>query len=160
MLCPSRLAHPDDPAASEPEKPATEAPSLPAPERVWACRYDQVDVGQAPDGGPGHAWVRHGAPREVAESDVGGLADAVAGLTPSDPSQMCTTDFGPRWLVVYPHDAGVVGVVVDDFGCRQVRLTDDPAGTAPGEASGSGIVSGVLDGGVDVLAAAGVGRAR
>jgi hypothetical protein len=33
---------------------------------------------------------------------------------------------------------------VDEFGCGEVRLTDDPFGVSPGESSGAGTVSGVL----------------
>ncbi|MDF1603880.1 hypothetical protein [Nocardioides sp. YIM 152315] len=160
-LCPARLALPADPDApgSGTSGDADEAPSLPTPEQAWTCRYDPVDAGQRPEGGPGYAWVRHGEPRVVGDADLDDLAEALAHLAPfDDAGRMCTTDLGPRWLVVYPHDDGLVGVVVDDFGCRDVRLTDDPAETPPGAAEGDGLVRGALDGGAAVLAAVGVGR--
>jgi hypothetical protein len=49
-------------------------------------------------------------------------------------------------------------VVVDGYGCRDVRLTADPHATPPGADDQHGTVGGVLDGGPAVLDAVGVGR--
>jgi hypothetical protein len=53
---------------------------------------------------------------------------------------------------------GRTGVVVDDYGCRDVRLTDNPHTTPPGADDQAGTVGGVLDGGAAILEALGVGR--
>ena len=52
----------------------------------------------------------------------------------------------------------LTGVVVDDYGCRDVRLSDDPHTTAPGADDQDGAVGGVLAGGTAILDAVGVGR--
>jgi hypothetical protein len=53
---------------------------------------------------------------------------------------------------------GRTGVIVDDYGCRDVRLTDNPHTTPPGADDQDGTVGGVLDGGAAILEALGVGR--
>ena len=57
---------------------------------------------------------------------------------------MCTADLGPRFVLVYRHGTDLTGVSVDDYGCNDVRLTDDPFTTVVGEASQGGAVRGVL----------------
>lgn len=160
-VCPAELPLGDDPDGHGfgTREEADERPSLPTPERAWVCRYDAVDAGESPDGGASFDWVRQGSAEPVAEPAVEELAatlDLVAPFEVAD--RVCPADLGPRWLVVYPHDGGLVGVVVDDFGCREVRLTDDPATTPPGAGERDGTVPGVLDGGTAVLSAVGVGR--
>ena len=56
-------------------------------------------------------------------------------------------------MVVYAHDGDLTGVVVDDYGCRTVRLTDKPHATPPGADRQEGTVGGTLDGGRAILAA-------
>ncbi|CAN5346577.1 hypothetical protein BH09ACT12_BH09ACT12_33750 [soil metagenome] len=97
----------------------------------------------------------------LADSSLRGLPDlqdALAGHALYDPSAGCDGDLGPRWLVVYSHDGDLTGVLVDDFGCDVVRLTDDPRSTPPGEVDENGMVVGVLAGGPAILDALGVGR--
>jgi hypothetical protein len=38
----------------------------------------------------------------------------------------------------------MTGLVIDDYGCQEIRLTDEPFQTVPGEASQPGTVAGVL----------------
>jgi len=132
-LCPARL--PDDGSGGfGVSDPATESPDLAPAARAWVCEYASRD-----------GWQRVGEPVEVPEGDLAGLEDTLAGLEPSDPDLMCTQDLGPRWLLVTADDAGALtGVSVDDFGCGSVRLTDSPGSTAPGRASGDGLVEGTL----------------
>ena len=61
-------------------------------------------------------------------------------------------------MVAYSHDGDLTGVVVDDYGCRDVRLTDNPHTTPPGAFDQDGTVGGVLDGGAAVLDALGASR--
>jgi hypothetical protein len=55
-------------------------------------------------------------------------------------------------MLVYTHLADLTGVVVDDYGCASVGLTDDPFKTAPGESDQVGTVPGVLSVPVGLLA--------
>jgi hypothetical protein len=63
-------------------------------------------------------------------------------------------------MVVYSHHGDLTGVVVDDYGCRDVRLTANPHSTPAGAADQEGIVGGVLDGGAAILDTLGVGRSN
>jgi hypothetical protein len=98
--------------------------------------------------------------RTVVAADLPELQDALGDLAPADRSGGCTSDLGPRWMVVYSHDGDLTGVVVDDYGCRDVRLTDDPHTTPPGADDQDGTVGGVLDGGAEILNVLGVGRSN
>ncbi|MCH1866609.1 hypothetical protein [Nocardioides sp. CFH 31398] len=132
-LCPAEL--PDDGGNGfGVTDPAAEAPELPSASQAWVCQYDARN-----------GWQRAGEPVEVPEGDLAAIEESLAGLEPSDPDQMCTEELGPRWLLVTADDAGsLTGVSVDGFGCRSVRLTDSPSRTAPGRASGDGLVEGTL----------------
>lgn len=57
---------------------------------------------------------------------------------------MCTADLGTRVMLVYPDGPDLTGVIVDNFGCHDVRLTDDPAHTPPGYGTQRGTVTGIL----------------
>lgn len=160
-VCPAKLPRGDGPEGHGygAQEDARDKPSLPTPERAWACRYDAVDSGQTANGDTRWAWVLHGSAQEVVEPELGAFADALGQVIPFEGGdRVCTADLGPRWLVVYPHGARLVGVAVDDYGCREVRLTDDPSSTPPGDAERDGTVPGVLDGGTEVLTALGLGR--
>lgn len=61
-------------------------------------------------------------------------------------------------MIVYSHSGDLTGVVVDGYGCREVRLTDEPFHTPPGAPHQDGTVGGVLDGGAELLEQADVLR--
>lgn len=140
--CPERLPQPA-PEETTADAPATAIPALTAPDRAWRCRY--VAGGDGFDGGAGLVWALVGRSQPV---DAGALPALVAGLdrlAPADPQRYCSQELGARWLLVLDADAGLTGVVIDDFGCHDVRLTDDPATVPPGTSTGPGVVPGVLD---------------
>lgn len=56
-------------------------------------------------------------------------------------------------MLVYATGRDLTGVVVDDFGCGDVSLTDDPFTTPPGAATQDGTVAGVLTGTDELLPA-------
>lgn len=134
-------------------------PSLLDPQEAWVCQYHQVDVDRPPGAGTTYGWRRAGQPVPVVAGDLPRLRAALDGLLPADrDGGACPADLGPRWAVVYSHDGDLTGVVVDDYGCLDVRLTDDPWTTPPGADDQDGTVGGVLDGGAAILRALGVGR--
>lgn len=161
--CPGRLPGGDD--AFGGTDPAASAPDLAAPDRAWVCTYV---LRSGPAAGPdGPAWTRQTRPQQVVADRLPGLATSLDELAPADPGRLCTKDLGPRYLLVLADDgdAGtdLTGVVVDGFGCRDVRLTDDPSTTPPGEASTPGVVPGVLsapDALVRLLTSGGLTRGR
>jgi len=132
--CPRRLPLGDDPSGHGfgTEDPAEETPTLLEPQKAWVCAYQPMDAGTTSDRGATYRWHRVGRPDPVAAADLTGLRDALDDLVPADAEQACTADLGPRWMVVYSHDGDLTGVVVDDYGCRDVRLTDNPHVTPPG----------------------------
>lgn len=140
---------------------ATELPDLLEPEQAWVCQYGLVEQFSAdPETGDlevsGGVWVSSGEAEEVPASRLPELQEALDGLDLLEPDVACTADLGPRWLVSYAHDGDLTGVVVEDFGCGSVRLTDQPHSTPPGEADQDGLVRGQLRGGHDILVAVGV----
>jgi hypothetical protein len=131
--------------------PAESAPALPTPELAWICRYNPTEAGPAPGGGTTWGWVRDGDARPVDSARLTGLEGHLAALTPAEDKRACSADLGPRWMMVYSHGRDLTGVVVDDFGCRDVRLTDEPFRTVPGDAGQPGTVPGVLAGPAGLL---------
>jgi hypothetical protein len=86
-----------------------------------------------------------GNPRQLSADELAGFAEAITQLKPpEDEDTMCTADLGPRYLVSFAYENDLTGVVIDDYGCGRVRLTDDPFVTVPGDASQPGTVSGFL----------------
>ena len=158
--CPRELPTGDDPSGHGfgPEDPADERPALLQPQEAWVCQYTTFDAGTTPSGGTRYGWRLEGEPEPIAAADLPGLRAALDDLVPADRRRGCTADLGPRWMVAYSHDGDLTGVVVDDYGCRDVRLTDNPHETAPGVDDQDGTVGGVLDGGAEILAALGIGR--
>ncbi|MBM9460182.1 hypothetical protein JK386_09725 [Nocardioides sp. zg-536] len=158
--CPEELPTGDDPSGHGfgADEPADERPDLLAPEEAWVCQYWPFDAGTTADGGAVFGWTRKGDPEPVPAGDLPALKTALDDLAPADRNRACTADLGARWMIVYSHGGDQTGVVVDDYGCRDVRLTDDPHATAPGSEDQRGTVGGVLDGGRAVLDAVGVGR--
>ncbi|WP_300399733.1 hypothetical protein [Nocardioides sp.] len=160
--CPDELPIGEDPSGHGfgIDEAADELPSLLDPRRAWVCRYDSVDIASTTSGGTEYGWRLEGRPAPVDDGLLDGLQDALADLSvPDDRDRACPTDLGPRWMVVHDHDGDLTAAIVDDYGCRSVRLTDDPHSTPPAADDQEGTVAGVLDGGQAILDALGVGRA-
>lgn len=139
QACPASL-----PTAAAAVQPAPRAPDLPTPLQAWRCFYGLAEV---EEGSRASGWDLEGEPEELAPGDLETFAAALDALEPAPTDQMCTMDLGPRALLVYAHAGeGVVGVQVDGFGCREVRLTSDPASVPAGEGEGDRVVPGVLAG--------------
>lgn len=104
--------------------------------------------------------ISYRAPRRTVASLVSAerlpaLGDALDGLSVIDGGGECTADLGPRIMVVWNHDGDLTAAVDDNYGCRSVRLTDDPHATPPGADDQEGTVAGILRGGQAVLDAVG-----
>jgi hypothetical protein len=131
--CPAKLP---EPAVSGPgAEAATGRPDLPAPDRAWVCDYELADGG---------GWERREPLTPVQDDDLAGLAEGVAALRPASNGRFCTKELGPRHLLVLDTDGDLTGVLLDGFGCGDVRLTDDPHETPAGEPTAPGVVPGVL----------------
>ena len=154
------------PAAGEragADEAAEELPELPPVRRAWVCRYHPARLGEGDGdgGGPSSGWERQGRAVPVADADLAPLADALDGLALLDldtSQRVCTADLGPRFMVVLADAGDLTGVVVDDFGCHDTRLTADPHSLPAGADGPGGAVDGVLQGGPRVLQVLGVGR--
>jgi hypothetical protein len=160
--CPKDLPIGEDPSGHGfgVEDAADEPPTIAEPQDAWVCRYDPSDVGTTSSGGALFEWRRVGQPEAVPAADLPDLHAAVDDLAVFDGARACTSDLGPRWMIVYSRDGDLTGVVVDGYGCREVRLTDNPHTTPPGAENQDGTVGGVLDGGAAILEAVGIGRSR
>ena len=124
---------------------ASDSPSLWEPQEAWICTYGAKDVAPSGSNGAWYEWARKGSPRQLSADELAGFAEAITQLKPSeDEESLCTDDLGPRYLVSFAYDNDLTGVVIDDYGCGEVRLTDDPFVTVSGDASQPGTVSGVL----------------
>jgi len=143
--CPDTLPVVVDPGGHGfgPVEEADRRPALPEPRSAWVCEYVATSS-SVTDSGTVWSWVSQGGPRSVDAAAVPRLADDLQHLGPPAANRACTDDLGPRWLLVYPHGSGLIGVVVDDYGCRDVRLTDDPFTTTAGAADADGTVPGIL----------------
>ena len=120
--CPARIPN------EGPREPAEAAPDLTLTASAWVCQYEL--------GGKG--WVLDGDPVPVDPALLPDLQDAVDELEPSRQDAVCTRELGPRWMLVTAEGVDLQTVVVDDFGCRDVRVTDDPVAEPAGEGTLSG----------------------
>ncbi|MEZ5096538.1 MAG: hypothetical protein R2731_10690 [Nocardioides sp.] len=145
-VCPSHLrGRPTDNHGFGTEQIADRAPELLTPDAAWVCAYAPVDTSiSGTNAGAAYRWVRTGEVRQVAAADLATLSTLLGQLAPADPSQDCTADLGLRHMLLTSHDGDLTGVVVDGYGCGDVRLTDEPFRTPPGRAIQPGTVSGVL----------------
>lgn len=127
-------------------RPASGAPSLPEPEEAWVCQYHSADVSEPGSNGAWVEWRVNGDPRRLDDEIRAALASDLAGLRPPEPEpeHACSGEGGPRYLVAYRSRDQTVGIVIDDFGCDEVRLTDDPATVPAGESDADGLVPGFL----------------
>lgn len=157
--CPQELPIGDDPSGHGfgVEHAADQLPNLLEPQEAWVCRYDSFDRESTASGGTVYGWRLAGDAEPGAPDDLPSLQAALDDLTLPD-REGCTADLGPRWMVVYSHDGDLTGVVVDDYGCRDVRLTDNPHTTPPGADVQDSTVGGILDGGPAILDTLGLGR--
>lgn len=155
--CPEELPIGEDPAGHGfgVERLADQLPSLLEPQEAWVCTYDSFDKDTTSSGGAVLGWRLAGSPEPLAADKLPALRAALDELAIPDPDQACTADLGPRYMVVYSHDGDLTGVVVEAYGCRHVRLTDDPHTTPAGADDQHGTVGGILDGGQAVLTAVG-----
>jgi len=125
--------------------PAPGSPDLPAADEGWVCRYLPEDGKPGADeSGSYVSWRRDG---ESVPLDAAQLDNLIPALTPPEVPEgglFCPADLGPRWLLVTSADGDLTGLAADDFGCSDVRLTDNPAEVEPGEATQPGTVPGIL----------------
>jgi hypothetical protein len=151
--CPRELPIDEDPSEQGfgVEARAESLPHLLVPQAAWVCRFDSYVVGRTSGGGAELDWRRTSDPKDVPADRLRRLVAALDELAPADEDLPCTADLGPRWMLVLEHEGDLTGVVVDDYGCRDVRLTDDPHVTAPGARGQEGAVHGVLGGGAAIL---------
>lgn len=150
--CPDRLPLGDDPDGHGfgVTAPATSAPRHAEPDRAWVCQYVARGAGRTASGGRTYVWTRRSPAVPVPTTALRGLDR----LAPFDGAgRICTSELGPRWMLVLAHGTDLTGVVIDDFGCEDVRLTDEPFLTPPGEAWQPGTVPGVLQAPDGLLAA-------
>ena len=152
--CPRQLPAPADDGGYGfgTDSAAEDSPALPEVDRAWVCRYDAVDQPERNENGAYFLWERATRPAPIATSRLSRLVEGVEALTPPAGDQACTADLGPRYLLVLatPEDR-LLAASVDDYGCREVRLTADPWSGAPGETPAAGVPEGVLVGGEDLL---------
>lgn len=139
--CPAALPQREETdGAAENDDPATELPSVAivgsAVDAAWVCRYEPASPG----------WTLTGSADKASTRDLARLGKQLGDLALPESLDGCSGDLGPRWLLVTAAGGDLSGVVVDDFGCRAVRLTDEPFETPPGDATADGTVSGVLSG--------------
>jgi hypothetical protein len=133
------------------EDAASERPNLALAQKAWICKYWPADR-TPPDGyGAVFDWVRAGRPTQVDSDTLAAINETLPQIIPVPPNQACNDDLGPRWMIVTVHETDLTGVVIDDYGCSDVRLTDEPFTTPPGEASQSGTVAGVLGAPAELL---------
>lgn len=150
--CPSVLPSTESPSDGlGTQEPAAAAPSLPAPDSATVCMYNFTEDASGDDQSASYTFTLSGEPVPVKSRNLEALTEELTKLAPVEPDAKCPAKLGRRWLLVTTADEEVTGVVVDDFGCVDVRLTDAPLETAPGEATREGTVSGVLGGSYDLL---------
>ena len=68
---------------------------------------------------------------EITGDDLTDISDLLGGLEPAEKD--CAGKTGRRWLLSYEDGGDVTGVVLDDFACGQIRVTDAPFTDAPGD---------------------------
>ena len=133
------------------EQPATARPSLWKPQQAWLCRYVSKNVAPKDSNGAWLEWARLGAPRRLDARQLEAFSNAITQLRLPPGDRACSDDLGPRYLVSYSYEQDLTGVVIDAYGCDDIRLTDDPFSTVPGNPSQPGTVKGVLTGPTGLL---------
>jgi hypothetical protein len=146
VACPDKLPRAEGPDTGlGGDTPAGGTPELQNVEEAWICEYAAQDLAPGPEGdGDPFEWVLRGQAKQVDTSLIQDLKVSLSELAPPASDLICTADLGPKWLLSYSTGGDLTGVTVDDFGCRSVRLTDEPFETVPGTASTGGMVQGYL----------------
>lgn len=154
-VCPEWLAQRSEPGYGfGAQRPADSSPTLSTPEEAWVCRYAPVASGPGPDSdGTRFRWRLIDPAHEVRTQGLPVLDARLRELEPAPDARACRSNIGPRWMLVYATGRDLTGAVVDDFGCRDIRLTDDPFTTPPGDSTQDGTVAGVLTGPGEILTA-------
>ena len=142
--CPAGLGPANADDAPEAVEPATELPDLGMISTAWLCAYSPK-VGSGSGEEESQPWESMSEAVELTGPELETLQNAVTGMSIPPKLQACTMDLGPRSLVLMQVDGGTVGLVMDHFGCRSVRLTSDPESAAAGTTSDLGTVTGVLN---------------
>lgn len=145
--CPTRLPTPTDDDQGHgfgTSTPAEQVPRFGTPDSAWVCQYRPDPLGDI-DTSDGWGWSLNHTPRRLDADRLGEVKTSLQDITlpPSSP-YACTEELGPRWLLVTSTGGDLTGIVVDGYGCGDVRLTDDPFRTAPGDPQDGGTVPGVL----------------
>ena len=140
--CPDFLADPDDEHGFGTDDPAESAPALAEQDRAWVCVYAADEDPDHPlANGTYYRWQRAGAVQELDPDATAKVLSAAGTLVPREPRQWCTADLGPRVVFVLARDGDLTGLVVDRYGCGDVRMTDEPYTNPPGLADQVGAVS-------------------
>ncbi len=124
---------------------APRSPSIATPDEAWVCSYGAKDDDPDGDGATTYSWIRFGDIHPVASSDLPDIVASLGQLVPVPDDRACRLDLGTRWLLVLERDGELTGVTVDDFGCGDVLMTDDPFTSVPGDARQKGTVGGALN---------------
>ncbi|MDN4483937.1 hypothetical protein [Demequina lignilytica] len=145
--CPDVLVQADPPHHGfGTQDAATSVPELGVPEAAWVCEYVAEDTGDPdPDGGALYEWRRTDAAlAEVPDDALVELGDLLAMVDVPPADRACTDDLGPRLLLVAVTDDRQVAMTIDEYGCREIRLTEDPWESPPGSPSDPDLPAGVL----------------
>lgn len=145
--CPDRLLGPDGTSGDFGlPSAAPRSPSFEMPDRAWVCSYEPKNGTSDDTAAPiTYTWTRFGDIHPVGATELSGLIASLGELVPVPNDRACRLDLGTRWLLVLERDDTLTGVTVDDFGCGDALMTDDPFTTAPGTAKRKGTVSGALN---------------
>ncbi len=165
--CPDVLVQADPPHHGfGTQDAASSAPDLGVPDSAWVCEYSAQDTGEPdPGGGALYEWRLTTGPVTVADDALAALGDVLARVAVPPAERACTDDLGPRLLLVSVSGDLQVAMTIDDYGCREIRLTEDPWESAPGAPGDPDLPAGVLmttdgDPAAEVRALSGIGGGR
>ena len=153
-VCPKELPRTPGTTGFGPDDPAASELNLRPPERAWVCQYvPRLGAFGEEEHVRTVTWTLEGGTQEVAAEDLPAFAQAVANVAPGqrDPEVPCPADLGARWLVVVETAGDLTGFAIDDYGCDDLRVTDDPLTTEPGSPTQPGTEPGTFRDGVDEL---------
>jgi len=146
--CPSVLPTPTDDEEGHGFGASTAADKVPRfaePDTAWVCRYGTHEIGHTESGGTAFEWRINNTARRLDDSLLPQVTNAFDSIELRSPEPYpCTADLGPQWMLVTSSGGDLTGVAVEGYGCREVRLTDNPFVTAPGDPQDGGTVPGVL----------------